>query len=54
MPPSSEPSRCSCLIPVWQLRLELREAVASAASNADLDQPGRGDRDPRDELMRCC
>jgi hypothetical protein len=42
------------LIPVWQLRLELREAVASAASNADLDQPGRGDRDPRDELMRCC
>ena len=45
MPPSSEPSRCSCLIPVWQLRLDLGQAVASAASNADLDQPGRGDRD---------
>jgi hypothetical protein len=30
---------------VWQLPLDLRQAVASAASNADLDQQGRGDRD---------
>ena len=58
MPPSSEPSRWGApvplsalfplllLDPVWHLRLDLRQAVAGAASNAGLDQPGRGDRDP--------
>ena len=34
------------LDPAWQLRLDLRQAVAGAAWNAALEQPGQGDRGP--------